>query len=720
MENREILKSDNMDTSLKSDFSYPEYDEWKKSAISSLKGKDFEKALRTLTYEGIALDPIYDKKDLEGLSLDSLPGSDDFLRGLKPEGNIGNGWNICQRMGSGVPEHFNKELISALDSGQNSIFISTDRPTSTGIDPDKAQEDQVCVNGLSLSVLKDMTDAFNKIDITKYPLIFDTNISGMELFMLLNAYLNEKGIDIGRVRGDLNFDPIGFLAGEGKLDSNPDHYYKKLALLIKKLGRDNSKMRVTGVSVLPYKNSGASSVQELAIALATGVEYIEALKNHGISPSETASSLSFKFGIGSDYFMEIAKLRSGRVLWNKILEEYGIPEGKRSFYVHSETSMFNQSALDPYVNMLRITTEAFSAIAGGADTLTTNPFDKVFAKSGEFSRRVTRNVQIVLKEESHLHRMIDPAGGSYFVEKLTSDLSEKAWDLFLEIEEKGGVLKALESGFLSQQIGEGKAKLEKLIAKRKKIMVGTNNFGNPDEVVTDNIRPGTDPHYTQRMTGLKEYKESKKEIRGSASGMVLKDLFEKMDPDVMDEGINHFSRGGTIGEISSVLADDETNFTVNSPDISRLSHKMELLRRKVDRMKKLPDSSSIITVAVNEPFLKIKPRGDFSKSFFETGGFNSSIIRIEGSVEEKADKIKAEGNRIIVLCAADEDYPGIVPDLVEAVKKRVVDPIFLLAGDPGDNRVMYLKSGIDLFIYRGIDLLEIISGILKRSGVENG
>ena len=137
-------------------------------------------------------------------------------------------------------------------------------------------------------------------------------------------------------------------------------------------------------------------------------------------------------------------------------------------------------------------------------------------------------------------------------------------------------------------------------------------------------------------------------------------------------------------------------------------------------MKKLPDYSSIITISVNEPFIKIKPRGDFSKSFFETGGFNSTILRMEGSIDEKADKIASEGNSIIVLCAADEDYPVIVPALVKAVKKRIDEPIFILAGDPGDNKDMYMESGIDLFIYRGIDLPEIISGILDRSGVDNG
>ena len=722
MEKGDSVKTSDKDISLKSDFSYPGYEEWKEAAISSLKGKDFIKTLVTKTYEGITLDPIYTKKDLEGLNIDSIPGEINFLRGYTGEGNLGKGWDICQRMGSGIPEEFNKELSSALGSGQNTIFLSMDSAASFGIDPENSSEGKVASNGLSLIVKKDLKDALNKLDIPKFPVVFSTNISGMELLMMLYAYAREERGDISQIRGDINFDPLGFLAENGELGAPPDHYYKKMALMIKWVKGKGVNMRIAGVSVLPYHNAGASAVQELAIALSTGVEYIDAMKSSGIPPSESAARISFKFGVGSDLFMEIAKLRAGRILWNRILEEYGVREEDREYFVHAETSMFNQSGLDPYVNMLRITTETFSAVTGGADRITTNPFDYTFKDSGTFSRRVARNVQVVLKEESHLHKLIDPSGGSYFVEKLTSDLSEKVWEFFLEIEREGGVQKTLENGFLRKRIAAGKEKLEQLIAERKKILIGTNNYGNPDENI--DVEAGIDDVllYSQRNEELKKYKEGMKGKREEIEFQRIKEAFKNSDHDVLDKGADMFTSGSTIGEITSVLKNGGEPFSIkgNALDISRLPEKMESLRESVNKMKKDPKISSEITIAVNEPFVKIKPRGDFSKSFFETGGLKSRMIRLSGTQVEKANQIIEAGNPIIVLCASDADYPELIPAIVPVLKKEGSEQIIVLAGDPGENRGSYLKSGVDFFIYRGVDLPEIVSGILKRSGVDNG
>lgn len=722
MEIGDSVKTTGKDSLLTSDFSYQGYEEWKEAAISSLKGKDFIKTLVTGTYEGITLDPIYTERDLEGLKIDSLPGKVNFLRGCTGSGNIGKGWDICQRMGSEIPEEFNKELLSELGSGQNTVFLSPDNASSAGIDPENSSEGKMSVNGLSLSVNRDLKEALNKVDITKYPIVFDTNISGMELLMMLMAYVRDEGIDITKIRGDITLDPLGYLAENGEMDASPGHYYKKMALMIKWVKERGVNMRIAGVSVLPYHNAGASAVQELAIALSTGVEYIDAMKSSGIPPSGSAGNISFKFGIGSDLFMEMAKLRAGRILWNRILEEYGVAEDERDFFIHAETSMFNQSGLDPYVNMLRITTETFSAVTGGADRITTNPFDYTFKNPGPFSRRVARNVQVVLKEESHLHRLIDPAGGSYFIEKLTSDLAEKTWEFFLEIDKEGGVQKTLQNGFLRKRIAAGKEKLEKLIAQRDKVLVGTNNYGNPDEDIDGESEVNNVLLYSQRNGELKNFKEKMKREREDIDLQGMREAFENSDHDILDRGTEMFANGATIGEITSALKNGGDPFSIkgNTPDISRLPEKMERLRKMVNGMKKDPRISSEITIAVGEPFVKIKPRGDFSKSFFETGGFNSRMIRLKGSAVEITKQILEAGNRIIVFCASDEDYPELVPAIVPVLKQKGAAQIVLLAGNPGENRGSYLKSGVDFFIYRGVDLPEIVSGILEMSGVKNG
>ena len=718
MEKGDSVRTAENNTSLLSDFDYPRPDDWKASAADLLKGKDFDSTLRTLTYEGIVLDPIYVKENIEGLKTDSLPGRENFLRGQTPEGNLGGGWGICQRMGSGIPEEFNTELLSDLASGQNVIFISPDPATAAGKDPADSSAGQVAVNGLSLSVIGDISDALKNIDLDKYPLVFDTNVAGMELMMLLEACLAQNGERKGKMTCNLNMDPLGYLAEKEVLDASPEHYYKKMALLIRRINGKGSDVRIAGVSALPYHNAGASSVQELAIALSTGVEYIEALKRFDIPPEKTAGAMAFRFGIGSDFFMEIAKLRAARVLWNGIQEEYGIAEEDRGIFLHSETSMFNQSRLDLHVNMLRVTTEAFSAAAGGADCITTNPFDRVLRPAGTFSKRVARNVQTVIREESHLHKLIDPAGGSYFVEKLTADLAGKAWDLFLEIEKRGGMQKSLESGFIRDILSAGRTKLEELIATRKKIMVGTNNYGNPEESIQNEVSADTVRLFSLRTEVINGYKERMKDHRGSLDYDGLKKAFERNDPGIMDRGMQCLVDGATIGELSGLLRGDERCFSIEGkgPEILRLSGKMEKLREDVLEFRNSSGIKSEVLIAVDEPFLKIKPRGDFAKSFFETGGFNTRIIRLGGELQDKAGQIAESESRIIVLCGADTDYPDTVPVVVPELRKRIPGSVIVLAGDPGGNRELFIRHGVDFFIYRGTDLPDTISGILNKAG----
>jgi len=711
----------NSEKYMKNDFSYPKYEEWKDAAIKLLKGKDFSKSLNTKTYEGITLNPIYTKKDLENLHYDSLPGMGNFLRGQTSRCNLLTGWGICQRMASGIPEEFNKELVPELKSGQNTIFITPDEASSRGEDPDNVNSGRVGVDGQSLATYDDIENAFKDININDYPVVFDTNVSGMELLMLLFSYTKKKSIDPAGVSGLINFDPIGFLAKTGELNSSLKHYYEKMALMIKWIKEKGADIRIVGVSTLPYHNSGANAAQEIAIALSTGVEYLEVLGSEGISPSDSARSMSFRFGIGSNFFMEIAKLRGVRVLWNRILREFEVDDDITNFHVHAETSMFNQSSLDPYVNMLRVTTETFSAVIGGAALITTNPFDRIFTSSNEFSRRVARNVQIVLREESNLHKLIDPTGGSYYVEKLTSEISGKAWEFFLEIEKEGGVSRSLESGFLQDKISGGRKQLEGLVARRKKVLVGTNSYGNPNEELSKKEKINQDSIYSNRIDVLKKFKKDNKLTREGIKKNTVKDVFLRKSPDVVNIGMDMISKGLTIGEISRLLKDDSVPLSIHGKNFNsfRLSENMEKLRLRVDLLNSNQEIKSEITIAVNEPFIKIKPRGDFAKSFFESGGMKSKIISLSGTFGNKAKQILEIKNRIIVVCASDDDYTEFIPAVVPLLKKSSDKNIIVFAGNPGDRQKFFVENGIDMFIFHGVDLHKTITEILEKLGVKN-
>src|SRR5690606_8722135 len=230
--------------------------------------------------------------------------------------------------------------------------------------------------------------------------------------------------------------------------------FDEMKLATELMIKSNSAIKTIGVNGLHFNNAGSNSVQELAFTLATAVEYLNEMIARGLKVDDVAKRIKFTFGIGSFYFMEVAKLRAARILWSKILEAFGVNEENRKTSIHCKTTRFNQTYFDPYVNMLRSTTEAFYAIVGGADSIHTNPFDESFNPSDNFSRRIARNTQIVLKEESHLDQVIDPAGGAYFVEKLTDDIANAAWKLFQSIEGKDGMINAIQSGFVQEEISK--------------------------------------------------------------------------------------------------------------------------------------------------------------------------------------------------------------------------------------------------------------------------
>ncbi len=455
--------------SLENDFEYSSREEWEKVAKSSFKGGDISKFLKTLTYEGIEIDAIY-SEPIHGIS---VPGIANFRRGQSVSGHLTGGWEVCQRIRVREPEDFNIELIKGLESGLNSVFVVPDH--EYGI-------------GLRLNNPDDLKKALYGVDISRYPVVFEPGVKGREYFEFLIRLGEETTFDLSKINGAINFDPLSVFFKTGKDKVDLDTNFKEMAVMFRVAEEKKMRVRLIGVSVLPYHNSGASAVHELAIALSAGVDYIQAMGEKGLSPEQIVRSISFMFGIGSNFFMEISKLRVFRVLWNRIVNEYGVKGDSDTIQIHAETSLFNKSVLDPFVNVLRATTETFSAVVGGADRITTNPHDIVFSESKGSADRIARNIQMILREESHIHKMIDPAGGSYYVEKLTDDLTEKSWEFFLEIERRGGIQKSIEDGFIKKKIVENGKKLISHINRREKIMVGTNFFSNTNEDIKNGNR----------------------------------------------------------------------------------------------------------------------------------------------------------------------------------------------------------------------------------------
>ncbi|MFE8702551.1 methylmalonyl-CoA mutase family protein [Cytobacillus sp. FJAT-54145] len=419
-------------------------EQWAEKAEESLKGKSLKK-LSTDTYEGIKLKPLYSREDQEIDSISEYPSQSDYRRGKNALGYVGNEWKVAQRITAQSPDELKMKLKIAIEKGQMAISFAVNEKV---------------VDNLSTTVGSLHEEYPYFIDAKEY----QTSIL-QELKSLPN-YGNGTGV-IGR-------DPISQLVETGSKDLD----YDKWAEVIKQADQDYPNIKTILVNTTPYHNGGANAVQELAFAVSGGVNHLQHFIEQGLTADKILSKLVFHFSVGANFFMEIAKLRAARVLWSKIAEVYGGNEENRGMTISAQTSYFTKTVYDPYVNMLRAGNEAFAAVLGGVQYLHVSPFNEPEGKATPFSDRVARNTQLILKEESFLTKAIDPAGGSWYVEHLTNELVEKAWELFLMIEERGGIVEALKEGWIQEEISKVKKKRQKDIFNRKQTIVGTNMYAN--------------------------------------------------------------------------------------------------------------------------------------------------------------------------------------------------------------------------------------------------
>ena len=417
-----------------SDFSPVSTEQWMEKVTADLKGADFEKKLVWKTNEGFKVKPFYRMEDLEGLkTTDALPGEFPYLRGTKKDNNE---WLVRQEIRVECPKEANAKALDILNKGVDSLSFHV-----------KAKE----LNAEYLETL------LNDIQAECVELNFSTCQGHVvELANLLVAYFQKKDYDVKKLRGSINYDFFNKMLTRGKEKGDMVQTGKALIEAIQPLPF----YRVLNVNALSLNNAGAYISQELGYALAWGNEYMNQLTEAGIPAAIVAKKIKFNFGISSNYFLEIAKFRAARLLWANIVASYK-PECVRDcdnkgpngecrcaakMAVHAETSTFNLTLFDAHVNLLRTQTEAMSAALGGVDSMTVTPFDKTYETPDEFSERLARNQQLLLKEESHFDKVIDPAAGSYYIENLTVSIAKQAWELFLSVEEAGGFYAALKAG----------------------------------------------------------------------------------------------------------------------------------------------------------------------------------------------------------------------------------------------------------------------------------
>lgn len=615
-------------TKLMTEFPAVSREQWEAVITADLKGADRSKKLVWRTIEGFDVEPYYRAEDLASVKhIGSEPGAFPYVRGI----NDCNDWKVRQTIVVECPKEANKLALEVLCKGVTSLgFVIGNKEFSAA----------------------DLSTLLAGIEIKAIEIAFSGCACAIvsELFV---EYVKGKGLGVEDVRVCFANDPLSKAAKKGGFCKNSE-CFDKIAGLIKSTG-DYKRIRMIGVNGALFNSCGANATQELAFALAAGHEYIVKLMEKGLTIDQVAPSIKFNMSVSANYFLEIAKFRAGRLLWANIAKQYNPTRGCASkMSVHATTSMFNTTAYDPYVNMLRGTTEAMSAAIAGVNSIEVLPFDAAYEKPTEFSARIARNAQLLLKEESHLDQVVDPSAGSYYIEMLTQKLAENAWALFKQVEEKGGFAKALEAGFIQDQIEATANKRDLNIATRREILLGTNQYPNFTEVADKAITTAN----VTRSEG------------GCCCGE--KPTFKCLKP----------YRGGMA---------------------------FEELRLKTDRCGK-----DILAFMLTCGGLSMaRARAQFSCNFFGCAGFKVQDNTYFKSVEEGAKAALAAKANIVVVCSADDDYATLAVEV-----KKLIDgkAIVVVAGDPAC-RAELEAAGVTHFISAKDNVLETLKSYQKELGI---
>ena len=440
-----------------SDFPGVSTEAWMQKITADLKGSDFEKKLVWKTNEGFKVKPFYRQEDLEGLkTTEGLPGQFPYLRGTKKNDNT---WYVRQEIKVECAKEANAKALDILNKGVDSLGFSLKKKD---LCPEYIETllEGICAECVELN--------------------FSTCQGATVLLAnLLVEYFTKKGYDLANLKGSVNYDPMGKMLSKGKDVSNYIATAKELVSVMAAL----PKYRCISVNAIELNNAGSYIAQELGYALAWGNEYLNALIEAGVSVDDAAKKIKFNFGISSNYFLEIAKFRAARMLWANIVKEYAPAcDCSCKMLAHAETSTFNLTLFDAHVNMLRTQTEAMSAALAGVNSITVSPYDKAYQTPDDFSERIARNQQLLLKEECHFDKVVDPAAGSYFIENLTVSIAQQAWNLFLQVEEEGGMMEAIKAGKVQEAVNASNKARHDAVAKRREILLGTNQYPNFTEM----------------------------------------------------------------------------------------------------------------------------------------------------------------------------------------------------------------------------------------------
>lgn len=638
-------------------------EEWEQKIKKDLHGADYKTKLNWETGEGIDALPFYRSDDFDvPPSSVPIPNKDWEIRQPIAEQDVAKANNIARR---------------SLKNGADALEFKFDiRRTEGNIGGG--------LRGVAIQDQEAFDTLLDGINIKETPLHFASGLNSPILPAMLHNLCEEQNLDSTCISGSLLYDPYAFIITNGFLPKNETDLIDETRQLTQFCRRRMPQMKCLAINAGVYHNAGATIVQEVGCALAAGSDYLAALSETGLDTDIIASAIHFNFAIGSGYFLEIAKFRTLRKLWRTILDEYNVNEDQTA-YIHGSTSERNKSTIDPYINMLRSTSENMSAAVAGCDSISIHPFDETFRRPTNFSRRTARNSQLIAKEEAPLNQVADPAAGSYYIETLTDKIAEAGWQHFQEIESQGGLLKSIKGGYPQTVIEKARHSREQAVAQRKRIFIGVNQYPNQDDPVPE-MKPkpvvsliktdsNVNINHSRLITSLGEALKN-----GASLGDVVPELF-----DLGPENIRpiHPYRGPQA---------------------------FEELRRAAENQ---PSAPQVLTIPIGNKKMR-KARSSFAANFFGCAGYKLTDPIGFDSVNEAVKEIEDTCPDIVVLCSSNKEYEQLIPEFCTRLNELKQKPITVLAGYPKEHIEEYREAGIDEFIFAGSDVLESLKNFHKK------
>ena len=679
---------------LMAEFPAHTYDAWKEAAVELLKGRSFEKTLITPTYEGFDIEPVYTREALEKLTFSrDLPGMGSGVRGFRAEGYLQTGWTVSQEMMAPTPSALNELALKELMCGVNELNIWLDKSTRGGADADPADHSGgVC--GTPVNTAGDWETILKGVDTAAAGLYLHPGKGAAAQYALLLAALRKTGANLAALRGCLGLDPVAWLLEAGESAGATEAVYDAMAALLRHAKGAVPGLQVVEVAGHAYHDAGASSVQEMGAVLATAVAYLKAMTQRGLSAEEVVPRMRISLSVGGNYFIEVAKFRAFRLIWTRVMEAFGVAEDSRAVHIHGRTGLWNKTVFDPYVNMLRTTTEAFSAVVGGVDSLHVSPFDEVVREGDAFSRRIARNTHAILSEECGMRQVVDPAGGSWAVESLTDNMASEAWKQFQKIEAEGGILKSLESCSLQQAVEAVRQEKARNIQRRKDVIVGTNAYPNATEKLLTPASLDYAAARQQRQLELAAWRGA----RDDAAVKVALDAAVGENGQARVEAlVAAAAAGATLAELQAVAGLGEPCLTIAPLKLKRAAAEFEALRIAAATLTAAGKPPRVHQLNMG-PSRRYRIRADWTTAFFQVGGIDVLADEDYADADTAVAALKASGASVAIITSDDETYATVVEPLAAAIKAALPEVRILLAGAPGETEAAWRAAGVADFV----------------------